>query len=288
MMTRNAPTTTPNRSRIRPRELRALRQWLVVLACTATAARAHVGRAQSSPAQGAKSQTERSPMATKDKDRELLGVVRDTQGMPLEGVRIEIPGTTVETNARGAFQLFTANYDTVTITVRALGYTAVSALLTAHDRVWDPLIVELDRARILQGVKIRESPMRNALGLRGFEERRANGSGVFITRNDISARGASHMSDVLRNTRGVNIVRGRVRFVSQTGQRGTVCQPDIWLDGIRARGMEVDDILASDVEAMELYSNFSLVPIEFSSRDSSSIPCGSIVIWTRIPNARTP
>ena len=227
-------------------------------------------------------------VVTKDKGRELIGVVRDTQGLPIEGVRVEVPGTTVETNARGAFQLVTADHDTVTITVRALGYTAVSALLTAHEHAWDPILVELDRAQILKGVIIRESPTRNALGLRSFEERRSKGNGVFVSRADIAARGASHMSDVLRNMRGVNIVRGRVRFVSQTGQRGTVCQPDIWLDGIRSRGMEVDDILASDVEAMELYSNFSLVPFEFSSRGANSLPCGSIVIWTRIPNGRSP
>jgi hypothetical protein len=249
------------------------RATLLLLAINATLAQGLVAHAQS---------------AAKDKGRELIGVVRDTQGLPIEGVRVEIPGTTVETNARGAFQLFTSDHDTVTITVRALGYPAVSATLTAHDNVWDPVLVELDRAQILKGVTIRESSTRNSLGLRSFEERRSKGNGVFVSRAEIAARGASHVSDVLRNMRGVNVVRGRVRFVSQTGQRGTVCQPDIWLDGTRARGMEVDDILASDVEAMELYSNFSLVPFEFSSRGANSVPCGSIVIWTRIPNARTP
>jgi hypothetical protein len=252
---------------------RAFHDWAVAIACCSLAAVTVVAGAQGT---------------AKSKGRELIGVVRDTQGQPIEGVRVEIPSSTVETNVRGAFQLFTLEQDTVTITVRALGYTAVSATLTAHDGAWDPVLVELDRAQILKGVTIRESPTRNALALRSFEERRSKGNGVFVTRADIVARGASHMSDVLRNTRGVTIVRGRVRFVSQTGQRGTVCQPDIWLDGTRARGMEVDDILAGDVEAMELYSNFSLVPFEFSSRGANSLPCGSIVIWTRIPNGRSP
>jgi len=256
-----------------PRASRLWRATLVVIAFGATLAQGFVVQAQG---------------AAKEKGRELIGVVRDTQGLPIEGVRVEIPGTTVETNARGAFKLVTADRDTVTITVRALGYTAVSAMLTAHDNAWDPVLVELDRAQILKGISIIESPTRNALGLRSFEERRSKGNGVFVTRAEIATRGASHMSDVLRNMRGVAIVRGRVRFVSQSGQRGTICQPDIWLDGTRARGMEVDDILASDVEAMELYSSFSVVPFEFTSRGANSLPCGSIVIWTRVPNSRTP
>jgi hypothetical protein len=221
--------------------------------------------------------------------REIVGVVRDPLGGPLAGVTVAIPGSTVVTNARGMFQLFTAEIDTVTISIRYVGYTAVSALLTAREKQWDTVLVQLDRAaQALEGVNVRETPTRRALGLRDFEERRAKGNGLFVTRADIAARGVSRMSDVVRNMRGVNIVRGRVRFVSQTGSRGTVCQPDIWLDGSRAQGMEVDDILASDVEAMELYSSFSTVPFEFTPRGSNTLPCGSIVIWTRVPNGKTP
>ncbi len=221
--------------------------------------------------------------------RELVGVVRDPSGAALEGVTVEIAGANTRTNARGAFQLFTAEIDTVTITFRRLGYSAIEALLAARERQWDTVLVQLERSfQRLRSVSVNEAAPRRALGLRDFEERRAKSSGVFITRAEIVARGVSRMSDILRNSRGVNIVRGRVRFVSQTGSRGTMCQPDIWLDGTRTRGMEVDDILASDVEAMELYSNFSLVPFEFSSRDANKLPCGTIVIWTRVPNGKSP
>ncbi len=221
--------------------------------------------------------------------RELVGTVRDPLGAALEGVTVEIPGQSTRTNARGAFQLFTAAFDTVTITIRVIGYTELSALLTARERQWDTVLVQLERtAQPLKGVTVKENPNRRANSLREFDERRARGNGVFVTRSDIVARGATRLGDVVRNMRGVNVVRGRVRFVSQTGSRGTLCQPDVWLDGARARGMEVDDILASDVEAMELYANFSSVPFEFSSRGGSAIPCGTVVIWTRVPNGKSP
>lgn len=221
--------------------------------------------------------------------RELVGTVRDPAGAALEGVTVEIPGQATRTNARGSFQLFTAERDTVTITIRVLGYTEVSALLTARERQWDTVLVQLERtAQALKGVAVKANPNRRANALMEFDERKARGNGVFVTRADIVARGATRVGDLVRNMRGVNVVRGRVRFVSQAGSRGTLCQPDVWLDGTRARGMEVDDILASDVEAMELYSNFSIVPFEFSSRGANTIPCGTIIIWTRIPNGKTP
>ncbi len=221
--------------------------------------------------------------------RELVGTVRDPAGAALEGVTVEIPGQVTRTNARGAFQLFTGDRDTVTITVRVLGFSEVSALLTARERQWDTVLVQLERtAQALKGVTVKVNPNRRANSLMEFDERKARGNGVFVTRADIVARGATRVGDLVRNLRGVNVVRGRVRFVSQTGSRGTLCQPDVWLDGTRARGMEVDDILASDVEAMELYSTFSIVPFEFSSRGANAIPCGTIIIWTRIPNGRSP
>ena len=221
--------------------------------------------------------------------RELVGTVRDPLGAVLEGVTVEIPGQSTRTNTRGAFQLFTAALDTVTITIRVIGYTELSALLTARESQWDTVLVQLERtAQALKGVTVKENANRRGNAFAEFDERRARGNGVFVTRADIVTRGATRLGDLVRSMRGVNVVRGRVRFVSQTGSRGTLCQPDVWLDGTRARGMEVDDILASDVEAMELYANFSSVPFEFSSRGANSIPCGTIVIWTRAPGGKSP
>ena len=54
----------------------------------------------------------------------------------------------------------------------------------------------------------------------------------------------------------------------------------IWLDGQRAPGMELDDIPAVDVEAMELYRGVSTTPSEFAYPPPR---CGTIVVWTRLP-----
>jgi hypothetical protein len=80
------------------------------------------------------------------------------------------------------------------------------------------------------------------------------------------------------------IVRGRLRFAAFG--RNTVCQPNVYLDGTKAPGMEVDEITAQSVQAIELYANMSTVPLEFQSVGAQTTPCGTVVIWTRIPNSR--
>lgn len=225
--------------------------------------------------------------------RELVGVVRDPAGAPVEGATVEIRGATARTDAKGGFQLFTPAIDTVTISIRRLGFAAISALLTARNRQWDTVLVEMEAtSQTLASVKVKEARTRAGLGLRDFEERRALGNGVFVTREEIAARSTSKLSDALQGKRGVKLVRiGNnrygVRFASYAGSRGAACAPDVWLDGQRARGMEVDDILANDVEAMELYESFSTLPAQFTPF-TSTVPCGTIVIWSRIPAGRAP
>jgi hypothetical protein len=93
------------------------------------------------------------------------------------------------------------------------------------------------------------------------------------------------MSDVLRTKKGVNVVKGgKVRFVAFRKE----CMPYIWLDGVLSRGMEVDELPSSTVEAMELYTYMSTVPVEFQSVGGNTNACGTIVIWTRIPNGKSP
>ena len=218
--------------------------------------------------------------------RELVGIVRDSAGSPIEDATVAIPGATTRTDGRGAFRLWTQDVDTVTISVRRLGYTAMSALLAARNRQWDTVLVELDRtSQTLAAVTVKESAARRAVGLRDFEERRARGLGVFVTREQIASRNTMRPSDVVRTARGVKLVRLRngvygVRFVLYANKSPS-CAPDIWLDGQRARGLELDDLTANDIEAMELYESWSTLPFEFSQ--GPTVPCGTIVIWTRIP-----
>jgi hypothetical protein len=219
--------------------------------------------------------------------RELVGSVRDPGGVPIEGAIIEIHGVSARSDSRGGFRLFTSNVDTVTMGIRRLGYAPVSALLTARNRQWDTVVVEMDPIpQELAAVKA--SAARARIGMQDFEERRARGAGQFYTREDIAARNTARTSDVIRDARGVRLQRLRsggygARFAAFSTTRSG-CIPNLWIDGQLVPGAEVDDVVATDLEAIELYENWTSTPSQFSK--GTALPCGTIVLWTRISGRR--
>lgn len=218
--------------------------------------------------------------------RELVGIVRDSTGAGLEGASVEVHGVTRRTDARGAFRLWTTDVDTVTISIRRLGFSPVSALIAARGQRWDTVVVELERLpQRLAAAEVRAAANRRRLGLRDFDDRREKGLGEYVTRSEIEARNTMRTSEVVRGLRGVNLVRLRaggygVRFAAYSVRQPN-CTPSLWLDGQLARGMEIDDLTANDIEAIELYENWSSTPVQFI-RDRAQ-PCGTIVVWTREP-----
>jgi hypothetical protein len=219
--------------------------------------------------------------------RELVGFVRDAAGNGIEGATVEIRGVAASTNARGAFQMWTTDIDTVTISIRRLGYLAVSAPVAARGGQWDTVVVEMERtSQRLSAITVTGGATRRALGLRDFDARRALGNGIFVTRDEIVARNTTRLSDVLQGKRGIKVVRLRnnvygIRFAAYSHVRGN-CAPNVWVDGQWARELEVDDLPATDIEAVEVYESLGSVPFEFTPQ-GPGIPCGTIVIWTRIP-----
>lgn len=219
--------------------------------------------------------------------RELVGIVRDSTGAGIQGATIEVRGLTAATNERGAFQLWTTDIDSATISIRRLGYLPVTASIAARHGQWDTVVVEMELSSVrLSTVTVSSMAIRRGNGLRDFEARRAVGNGLFVTRDEITARNTMRPSDVLRGKRGVNLVRIRsggygVRFASYTNRRGG-CIPSIWIDGQLAPDLEIDEVSASDIEAIEIYETLGSVPFEFSPRGNAA-PCGTIAIWTRIP-----
>lgn len=216
--------------------------------------------------------------------RELVGVVRDVRGGPLEGASVEIPGAAARTDARGGFRLYTSDLDTLTITIRRLGFNVASALLRSRNRQWDTVMVEMEELpQRLAAAEVKAAGATRRNGLRDFEERRAQGRGQFFDHDQVAARNTLRTSEVLRGARGVRLQRLRsggygVRFA--TYAKIPNCVPNLWLDGQLVRDMEVDDVPANQIEAIELYESWASTPSQFSQ--GPTLPCGTIVIWSRI------
>lgn len=131
----------------------------------------------------------------------------------------------------------------------------------------------------------------------GFYERRKLGLGHFIERDDIVKRAPRKLTDLFRGIAGVRVVTVphvsdlelRAGGADSFGMRGAGnlrCRPPIFLDGLLVSHSKVeisgrydlDSILPTDIEAIEVYASASQVPPQYGGAHSA---CGVVLLWTR-------
>jgi hypothetical protein len=219
----------------------------------------------------------------------VRGVVRDTGGTPIPETDVAIVAQRllVKTNERGEFVFGRVQPGSIRVSARRIGFEPKAVVVELGASLAENVIVVLtEQPHLLEAMKVSEREMRRRVSIEAFYRRRAKGPGTFITREEIEARkGASHLSDVLRDYPGIRFDRARggatIRFVNSQSQRRD-CVPQIWIDGQRVRGMELDDFPVNDIEGIELYDGPSTTPLQYSSSGSITT-CGTIVLWSRVP-----
>lgn len=126
--------------------------------------------------------------------------------------------------------------------------------------------------------------------LAGFYRRRARGIGAFLDREQIEARQAREVSDLLGSLPGVQVTPGpgstgnpsMGRSAALLAHRG--CRVGYFVDGIRipsADAFRVDELSPMDIEAIEVYRGVSETPAIFLRTGDE---CGVVVVWTRDPS----
>jgi hypothetical protein len=187
------------------------------------------------------------------------------------------------TDSLGRFSFSTAPRDSFDLSLRRLGYLPRQARFAALMTCDTLRVVLASEAASLPEVDV--SAHNENRYLTSFEERRARGVGVFITRSQIDSQRPSAASDLFRNVSGVRLfpttwgygVRVETNVNIMSGPR--LCMPVLWLDGQKAMAMEIDEIRPVDIEAMEFYRGPSTTPAQYASMGVA--PCGTILVWTR-------
>lgn len=212
----------------------------------------------------------------------VVGVVRDSAGAPITSAEVTVLGRKALSDTLGRFFITHSAAAVVDVSVRRMGYETVTFSVSAADAANKALDVVMRRLpTALAAVRVEEMSARSMTQLKGFDQRRERGVGVFVTREEIETRNTRKLSDVLRQKRGVIMGKGStgLRF---TNYQSKNCLPAIWLDGTPAQGMDLDAVTATDVAGVELYQSLSSTPAEFH-RGNVQTTCGTIVIWTRRP-----
>jgi len=216
---------------------------------------------------------------------DLTGIVSDSTGIaiPAAEVLVVARGIVVYTDDDGAFRLPHLPPGDHELRVRRIGFHPRTRVLSTQAGESWQLLIALDPApAVLTAVDVKANV---GLGkMAAFERRRHGNVGVFITRDQIAARKAMLLSDIMRTMPGVTMARYRSEDKVQMrpaplGGRFD-CSPDFYVDGLFVPGLDINTIPPADVQGIELYRGPSDTPVDFRSMNA---PCGVVAIWTRDP-----
>jgi hypothetical protein len=192
------------------------------------------------------------------------------------------PPMTVRTDSTGTYRLnglrpsfyvvmvrsigFTPSYDTVTV----IGddATLLNVVLEQTITMLDPVITKSARVEY-------RSPM-----LRGFEDRRAEGFGEFISEKQLRAKENERVSDVLTShLPGIRLMRtklGTIATSTRKAMMGSTCQATVYLDGVLISAANLDDFNVDQLAGVEWYAGEATAPLQFKHGG-----CGLLLLWTR-------
>lgn len=212
-------------------------------------------------------------------------MVRDSSGTGIAGAQVAVAGTALaaETDDAGRFRLVGVPAGAVTLRVRRLGFAPVTsdvAVAAAGEARVAIEIVEL--ARSLKQVVVLSTTPREYTGyLAGFNERRDQGFGRFITQAQLQKRASMRLSDMLRSVAGVSVLPRGIGDPA-VRVRGSRCAPLVWLDGMAAAAGEfdLDALSAESLAGLEIYSGPATTPPQFRLPFGPTA-CGTIVVWSR-------
>lgn len=227
-------------------------------------------------------------------------VLTDSTKQPIVNVEVTLPelNLSTTTNEKGEFRLRNIPAGNHRVVVRRLGFGPVDAKLDFLPYQTVERQIFLGKVETLGAVNIVTTDTR----LRDFEESRRMGFGQYLDRSQMALKEGQSFNSVLREFRGLQLVRGmgssawlatsrptranRVAPDDYSASRGAVaaCYSDVFVDGQRVyhgRDGEIlfdpNSIAPDQIEALEFYSSRMQVP----SRYMTGRDCGALVITMR-------
>jgi hypothetical protein len=213
----------------------------------------------------------------------LSGSVRDTSGTRIPFATLRWAEGSLVTNDSGAFEVRGLPDGIASFSVRRIGFEPVDFQATLSGANPEDVVIQM-RPIVLSitGVDVdADADPRGARLVRvGFYERRRQGRGTFFGPDEIETRRPQALSDIIATVPGVSLV-GRRRSHSLQYYSSSGCRMNVFLDGYEVSDLGDDVLNASDIKAIEVYSNLNSAPAQFVTWDQRRGYCGSVVVWTK-------
>lgn len=205
------------------------------------------------------------------------GRVVGPTGIPVAqaAVRVERGGT-IRTDEQGAFDAPQCGKDGTAFDVRGLAVARADVWVRVDPapRAW---VLSLDRAIPKLDAVVVKAPRIEFTDATGFEQRRRQGMGRFVTRADIVRRNPSNLVWMFEGMPGVTVTGNRVTI---TRNLGRPCPAATYLDGMYVPLFDLSMIDPQSVYGIEVYRGPADTPMQFQ-QGRSGAACGAIAVWTR-------
>lgn len=212
---------------------------------------------------------------------EVRGIVVDESKAPVPSAELVLKrkgeqSRVVRSGNDGRFSFPDVPAGAIALTVRRMGYTARTINIEVNAaRVAAPVEVELEEipsdiaSVLVEGSKGHLQEF--------YAHKATNNFAKFFERKDIEKRNPLYLSELLHTVAGASLYASE-----RTGNRIMLrdCKPMVWVDGMRAPGAELDELVRPmDVAGLEVYPSYAGLPVQYQDRNNRM--CGAIVVWTR-------
>jgi hypothetical protein len=232
-------------------------------------------------------------LATTPTTGAVKGVVRNHSGSLVPGATVVAVGSaaSAQTDEYGRFRLDGVAAGSGILEARALGYMPGRAQATVRGSSVEQVdIVVGDSVTVLDPVTV-EARFEPYLSQIGFTKRSHALQGHFLDTADVRRTGATHFEEIFRMVPGVVLrPNGSGSMVELQRGQGQIlnpalanyCPPSYFIDGVYYPLPPIQTpsipLVASEVLAIEVYSNLFSAPPQYQRRDSG---CGVILVWTK-------
>ena len=220
----------------------------------------------------------------------LIGHVSDSSGAGVAGAEITLVHSDrarIVTGDSGEFRITGLSAGTNVFNVRRIGFQSASfTAVLKPGRTHRATMMLTASPQPLPAVAIADTAT-TSHWLDQFDRHRSGNRGTFITRDQIVRSGARTGTDIVRTVPGIRLVPSRraggYQVVMNRGAGARTCFPSMFVHGLPYSGT-LDDFIAEDIEALEVYVGVSEIPPELDKNGRGV--CGAIVIWTRDPGKK--
>ena len=208
----------------------------------------------------------------------IAGIIIDYVGAPVGGARIRLEEfPEVRTTSDGRFVIRNVPAGTRQLEILTLGMAPIARAVEVPARDTAHLDVQLQKAVRVAGMTVTSTRARQFIA--GYEQRKK--AGFARTMDSTKIDTYDRMGDVLQELplATVKWSHGEAYLFIPDG-RGSLCAPDVRIDGAPATITALTGIAPNRIAAMELFPRSEIVPLEFQS-GGIRYRCGLLLVWTK-------